>query len=349
MKIRGNLKMTGAAVVCALLIALSALPAFAAGGITVSLRIEGIKSCLYDGSYTYTTKEKTVKASELLDAFDKSEAGIEFTGTLNGYISSINGETASAFGGYDGWLYTVNGVEVRLGITSQDIADGDKIVFYYGDPMGAGFARPVADTSRIASDGVISFTSTGDVYASDGSVRSETTPVTGMTVTLTRGGEEHTYTTDAKGVVSLSGSGLTKGSYTMQLSQYTQAGCPLVLRLPAGYKLDVSGSAVSDRAADESQAPAASSTGTAAQKAGVSASSNPETGEQLTLALALVVIIVCVLAIAISFALRKHRKPDDSGNKPDSPSGSGKKDSSDSGSDKDSSGSDKGSSGAGRS
>lgn len=48
------------------------------------------------------------------------------------YVNSIDGLEAGSLGGWDGWMYKVNGEEVQVGASDYKVKDGDSIQFYYG-------------------------------------------------------------------------------------------------------------------------------------------------------------------------------------------------------------------------
>ena len=64
-------------------------------------------------------------------------AGITYVGAENGYVRSMTkaGRTLSEFtnGPDSGWMYKVNDVLVKVGLTSCGIKDGDDIVWFYTD------------------------------------------------------------------------------------------------------------------------------------------------------------------------------------------------------------------------
>ncbi|MEE1132611.1 MAG: DUF4430 domain-containing protein, partial [Caryophanon sp.] len=47
------------------------------------------------------------------------------------YITSIKGETAGKFGGYDGWMYTVNDAAPEVGLSEYTLKANDKLDVYY--------------------------------------------------------------------------------------------------------------------------------------------------------------------------------------------------------------------------
>ena len=178
-----------------LLVSASAVPAFAAEtkDITVSLRIEGVDSCvLYDN---YTIPQGST-ASDLIQYADSLSDDVTVTGAENNYITDVNGETAGKFGGWDGWQYIVNSVSPSVGVGDYTLSDNDTVVLYYGDfPC----LIPQIDTSALNSDGKISFNAESTTYDSDWNPSVSTVPVTDMTVTF----DDSTYTTDENGKITL--------------------------------------------------------------------------------------------------------------------------------------------------
>ena len=180
-------------------------------GDTFTLRIEGNSSCIFEGELTFSEGETL---QNVLLAFDEANENVTFKGTADSYISEINGEASGKFGGWDGWLFLLNGKMSDVGISDVRLKKGDSVVFFYGDPYGAnGFLFP----EYSVSEGKITFTADGK-------------PIEGLTVTLN--GKE--YLTDAAGSVSCAA-----GKYTLQIGKYAESGLSLVLRLPENTSVEV--------------------------------------------------------------------------------------------------------------
>ena len=189
----------------------SAVVTEAPEGDTFTLRIEGNSSCIFEGELTFS-EGKTLQ--NVLLAFDEANENVTFKGTADSYISEINGEASGKFGGWDGWLFLLNGKMSDVGISDVRLKKGDSVVFFYGDPYGTnGFLFP----EYSVSEGKITFTADGK-------------PIEGLTVTLN--GKE--YLTDAAGSVSCAA-----GKYTLQIGKYAESGLSLVLRLPEDTLVEV--------------------------------------------------------------------------------------------------------------
>lgn len=223
--------------VLSVLFTVSAVAASAQSTMNITLRIEGIQSCMfykteavpYTGSLTLQTALKYI---------DQNEDSIAITGLDSNFISDINGDSSAKFGGWDGWLYKVDNQDISVGIDSYALKDGDSVLLYYGDPYGVGMQFPVADTSKIA-DGIIKFTSTDTTYDANGNAAVAVNPVVGATVTWNYENTSAAYTTDANGEIRIDPSQLTAGGHGVQIAKINEAGLPLVLRFAPDYVITV--------------------------------------------------------------------------------------------------------------
>lgn len=190
--------------------------------INVSLRIEGPEAC-----YLYDTFEiaKDSNTAQLIAFADEVSDDIEVVGADEGYISEVNGIEAGAFGGWDGWYYSVNGVVPNFGVSGYTLSDNDVVVLYYGEyPC----YLPVADTSLLTSEGKITFTA--KVTFGDAVI-----PVDNMTVYFD--GKE--YKTDYNGAVVIDEEQLTYGNHSLQIEKYGYSGAPAVCRYESDYTVFV--------------------------------------------------------------------------------------------------------------
>ena len=202
--------------------------------ITVTLRIEGYNDTIYNKTVDVRYLTDYVSLQDALEMIDEQEADLEFTGTADNYITSINGESSGSFGGYDGWMFAVNDVVSQLSIGDTILRDGDNIVFYYADYPSQ---YTLVDASS-ARDGVIRFYSVesnyDDNYVVTGTYES---PITDAEVVFN--GSE--YVTDENGEINI-GRELDNGEYTVSLTKTrdTDFGeLPVAVRL-TDYKIVVS-------------------------------------------------------------------------------------------------------------
>lgn len=265
---------------------LTAVPAWAEteSSINIKLRIEGISQNLYYGEVAIPSTE-ALTVAQALEYVDKSSDNLTITGLSEGYITDINGDTAGKFGGWDGWLYEVNGIAPTVGVGEYTLSEGDSVLLYYSDLYGAGFQFPKADVTKI-DEGIIRFTSTDTTYDESFNPIVAENPVTEATVLF----DSSSYTTDENGQIKLEAKDLTAGDHILQISKSTDAGLPLVLRLEPGYTVTVTKTEET-----VSEAPVSSE----------SEATNPKTSDSQGIAGGL---CVSVLALAATLALTKKHE-----------------------------------------
>lgn len=203
--------------------------------ITFLLEIQGISDTIfYDVVTVPAGDDGTAVLSDALTVVDNDNQDLTFTmkdSPYGKYISSINGESEATFGGYDGWIFRVNGEEAVVSISQQKVEDGDYILLYYSDAYGEGFQIPQLNQSFLLDDGVLTFTS----YDTS----EEGTPVTGATVTWYYDGGSVEYKTDSEGQINVAKEYRTPGSHQVQIEKLSSKSAtvngktvylPLVLR-----------------------------------------------------------------------------------------------------------------------
>lgn len=200
---------------------------------TVSLRIEGASGCLYYANETISN-ESSLK--QLLESVNL-KASLNMVGLDTNYITEIGGIKSGSFGGWDGWLYIVNGVSPSESISDYILKDGDSIVLFYGDPYGVGFQYPEIELD----DKGISFFSYDTEYDSSYNPIVKKNPVIGATVTICDNeGKSFEYLTDSDGRIYVDDSLLDFGTYSYKVEKYAENGMPLALRSApdASYRIE---------------------------------------------------------------------------------------------------------------
>lgn len=274
---------------------------------TVTVRIEGIAGNLYydTQSFAYDTDELTVQ--DVLTVIDEQNEDLTITGIDIGYISAVNDDKESTFGGWDGWLYTVNGVSPVVAVSDYVLSEGDSIVLYYGDPFGVGMQYPTADSSALSS-GVLTFTSEDTIYDENYNATVVTNPVADMTVEwfYTINGEtlSVTYTTDDNGQIVIDADYLTEGEHNLSVAKYSENGCPLILRLTPDYTVTVT-ETVQDSSELEAPVSKTEPSESSTETSRTQTTDEPNTGDNTTLALVgLGMVSALALAAAAAKALR---------------------------------------------
>ena len=213
--------------------------AFAAGDVTVKLRIEGLDACMYYGDVTVDTGASVYDV--LMKADEKSddltvEASVSDYGA---YISSINGLAAGSKTdkGWDGWQYHVNDADPQIGADRCIVKAGDSIVFFYSDEFGdIGFGYP----EITVKDGKVSLTRTVTTYDENWNTVYVNEAVPAYTLTWGYGkGDTKTFIADENGVCEIPAYYYTNGEHSVQVEKTAENGLPLILRYAPDFTVTV--------------------------------------------------------------------------------------------------------------
>lgn len=127
------------------------------------------------------------------------------------YIYAVNDVFGGKFGGWDGWMFFVNGKDPGVGMTDVEIKEGDEILVYYGDwgikPLELSIPEIAPRNQEVEIK-----------------VLSEGKSVEGATVYINR----VKYLTDAKGVAYISIKEI--GDYEIYAEKQDESGKPLFVR-----------------------------------------------------------------------------------------------------------------------
>lgn len=202
---------------------------------TVSVRVEGVTGNLYDGSVAWAEGMTALSALETA----LTDAGVEYVikdSQYGGkYVSAVDGDVEGTFGGYDGWMYYVDGQSPMFSIDACALQGGESLLVAFAD-MSA--VLPILEASRDWKDQV-TVTVTADVttYDETNNWAPVVTRQPMADVKLTVDGAE--YITDAQGKALLSAESAAKETVSVQVEKTTEAGAPILVRLAPGYVLDL--------------------------------------------------------------------------------------------------------------
>jgi len=145
------------------------------------------------------------------------------------YISELKGWTEGAYGGYEGWLYYVDGVSPMVGIGSYVPQGGELVQVIYAD---FDLLVPVVEAAK-DHKGSVTLTVTADVttYDENGNATVTREPVAGATLTV----NDKTYVTDEQGKAQID----EQGVVTLQVEKKNAMGLPALLPVAPGYTLDL--------------------------------------------------------------------------------------------------------------
>lgn len=299
-----------AIIISSLILMISYLPSFifadAGSEMNISIRIEGISGNFYDQTISIPYVD-TLTVQEALEYADTQSDDITITGVSAAYITDINGDTSASFGGWDGWMYSVNSVEAAVGIDGCLLQEDDSILLYYGDPFGVGMQYPLIDDSGIDS-GILKFTSNDTTYDSDWNPVVASNPIKSATVTWYYEDTSATFTTDANGEVIIPQELLLPGTHRVQIEKYgTTASMekylPLVLRLSSDEFVTVADAIESNSEESSSVSSSESQSSSVSNNASSNTASNENvpTGDSssvLLVALILFTFVTSVIVIA---------------------------------------------------
>ncbi|PYG87392.1 prenyltransferase/squalene oxidase-like repeat protein [Ruminiclostridium sufflavum DSM 19573] len=202
----------------------------------VSIRVEGIYSNIAATGKDYTTQKETVYDA-LYEVLEDNDVPVVVQDSQYGkYISSINNEAAGQFGGYDGWMYAVNGVEGAVSMDSCSINEGDSILVYYGGYSPQTYIPEVSLSSGEVAAGT-AFTAKITATYFDWNINNNVTVnVTGAAITLL----DETYTTDNNGQAVITAPAAA-GDYTLEISKERANNYPLLVRTTKEIKVTALG------------------------------------------------------------------------------------------------------------
>ena len=97
----------------------------------VRLTVNGLSGPIL-ASADRTVAEGTTALELVKSALDANSIDYQVVDSQYGaYIQSIDGLAAGSLGGWDGWMYSVNGVSPNVGLGAFELNDGDEVVVYY--------------------------------------------------------------------------------------------------------------------------------------------------------------------------------------------------------------------------
>ncbi len=204
----------------------------------VSFRVEGSEqNILYIPNLTVKTDGRLLSVQDALtQAMQDNKIDYQLQGS---YLKSLNGEQAGKFGGFDGWMYFLNGKEATTSMDRQILHDGDEVVFFYG-VFGTSYPKITMNQNTDS----IEMTFMSEAYDESGVLKDF--PIIGATVTVFG----KSYITDSMGKISINKDGYsTNKESKLQINKIALGtesdgwggthpqGSPLVVRLSPDYTI----------------------------------------------------------------------------------------------------------------
>ena len=204
-------------------------------GKTVTVRVESPEGNLFYG------KVPVEEGNSVLDAAEKAfaQADIEYTVAVSpyggSYITKAAGLQEGALGGYEGWLYYVDGVSPAVSMSLSTLQGGEEVVLIYTD---FDVLVPILEAAR-DHKGLVTLTLTADVTTYDENWNATVTrqPVAGAVLTV----EGEAYTTDAQGKAALTEALSAKDAVTVQVEKKNAVGLPGLIPFAPDYTVALAG------------------------------------------------------------------------------------------------------------
>ena len=206
---------------------------------TVSLRVEGAAECLfYDPAVPLEEGDSVL--SLLVRVLDREKISYQLEESAYGgyYFPALAGEAEYTFGGYDGWLYYVNGSDAPVSIDGYLPEGGEEIVVAYCDPYGdPATLLPICSVTREAGEWVLTVTAETTVYDENWNPTVSLTPVSAVQVQVNGA----TLLTDEQGRATLPSELKAGDTVALSLEKYAENGKPLVLRTAPDFAVTLPG------------------------------------------------------------------------------------------------------------
>lgn len=198
---------------------------------TVTVRVEGLEGSL--GMVTVALNGDNSALWAIEQALNQLELDYTVAESPYGgsYITKAAGLQEGDFGGYEGWLYYVDGISPAVSMSLHELKGGEDVVFIYTD---FDVLVPIVEAGRDRAD-MVTLTLTADVttYDENWNVTVTRQPVAEATFTV----EGETYVTDAQGKAVLSAGQSAKEAVSVQVNKKNALGLPALLPLHPDYQL----------------------------------------------------------------------------------------------------------------
>ena len=130
----------------------------------MTIQVDGIESIKKNIVESYETdfQENTSALDFLKQELDKRSVPYKIQSSSYGdYVTSIDSQDAGYFGGWDGWMYQVNGDSPWVGASAYIMKPGDFLRFYYSGSANFGSST---ETDAVKQEFKVNVTLTGDRF-----------------------------------------------------------------------------------------------------------------------------------------------------------------------------------------
>ncbi len=198
----------------------------------VTVRIEDCDRNLFYGQVLYTEGMTALEAALAAVKQAGLEAVTQESPYGGMYIASIGTRKEGDFGGYEGWMYYVDGQSPMYNIASCPMSPGQQLLVAYADMS---VLQPLVALKTEGEALQVEVTADVTTYDENWNATVTRLPIAGATVTA----DGVAYTTDEQGCITLSAESAAKERISLQVEQYSDQGLPLVLRLAPDFTLEL--------------------------------------------------------------------------------------------------------------
>ncbi|WP_144023717.1 DUF4430 domain-containing protein [Paenibacillus sp. FSL H8-0548] len=104
--------------------------------VKASLQVDGISGAIFAAQEVKikNTENPTTALDLLKKALDQAVPKISYeivNSSFGPYVNAIDGQAAGSLGGWDGWMFEVNGAAPSVGAAAYELKENDEVRFYY--------------------------------------------------------------------------------------------------------------------------------------------------------------------------------------------------------------------------
>ncbi len=200
---------------------------------TVTLQVEGVEGNVYYGEVAWSEGATALSVLETALSEAKVEYVVKDSQYGGKFVDAIGQDVSAKFGGYDGWMYYVDGQSPMFSIDAYALQGGQQVLVAYGD---MNMVLPIV-TAQKDHKGQVTVKVEADVTYYDANWNASVVrePMAAAKVTV----DGVDYTADDKGQVVLSAEAAAKEAVSVQVEKIAEGGAPMLARLAPDYMLDL--------------------------------------------------------------------------------------------------------------
>lgn len=197
---------------------------------TVTVQIEGKDGNLFYDTVTLDEGDSVLQAVEKAFVMGEMEYAVAESPYGGSYITQAAGLKEGAFGGYEGWLYYVDGISPPVSMSLSALKGGEAVVLVYTD---FDVLVPILETARDGQGVTVTITADVTTYDENWNAIVTRQPVAGAQVTA----DGTAYVTDEQGMVRLNEADSAKAQVSFAVEKKNALGLPALVPLAPDFQL----------------------------------------------------------------------------------------------------------------